>query len=153
MVRPMENTTEMQAMVNGGGDHCDGDNANNESQVKGQLISKDIFTCVNSSKNERKNLHKIDLERLVLCPFTVPPPKKIVMVLIFWASPKNWFLISASSKTFVLAQKLNLLNENHLLVWHKMFATIQYKFMAGLNFLFLTINWLIYFTGPKICTS
>ena len=59
MVRPMENTTEMQAMVNG-----DGDTANNESQVKGQLFSKDISNCVNSSKNERKNLHKIDFERL-----------------------------------------------------------------------------------------
>ena len=52
MVRPMENTTEMQAMVNG-----DGDTANNESQVKGQLISKDTFYCVNSSKNEHKHLH------------------------------------------------------------------------------------------------
>ena len=59
MVRPMENTTEMQAMVNG-----DGDTANNESQVKGQIISKDTFNGINSSKNERKNLHKIDLERL-----------------------------------------------------------------------------------------
>ena len=70
MVRPMENTTEMQAMVNG-----DGDTANNESQVKGQLISKDTFNCVNSSKNERKHLHKIDLERLevqsgqILCKY------------------------------------------------------------------------------------
>ena len=45
MVRPMENTTEMQAMVNGAGDATD----NNESQVKGQLISKDTFNCVNSS--------------------------------------------------------------------------------------------------------
>ena len=59
MVRPMENTTEMQAMVNG-----DGDTANNESQVKGQLISKNSFNWINSSKNERKHLHKIDLERL-----------------------------------------------------------------------------------------
>ena len=64
MVRPMENTTEMQAMVNGAGDATD----NNESQVKGQLISKEIFKFVNSSKNERKHLHKINIERLVLCP-------------------------------------------------------------------------------------
>ena len=77
MVRPMENTTEMQAMVNG-----DGDTANNESQVKGQLISKDTFNSVNSSKNERKHLHKIGLERLVLCPFTVSP--KIL------SKTKNW---------------------------------------------------------------
>ena len=57
MVRPMENTTEMQAMVNG-----DGDTANNESQVKGQLISKDTFNCVNSSKNERKLCTKLTLK-------------------------------------------------------------------------------------------
>ena len=69
MVRPMENTTEMQAMVNG-----DGDTANNESQVKGQLISKDTFNCVNSSKNERKHLQKTDLERLEVQMF----------VFIFW---------------------------------------------------------------------
>ena len=68
MVKPMENTTEMQAMVNGAGDATD----NNESQVKGQLISKDTFNCVYSSENERKHLHKISLERLVLCPLTVP---------------------------------------------------------------------------------
>jgi hypothetical protein len=30
---------------------------------------------------------------------------------------------SASSKTFVTAQKPILLNANHLLVWHKMFVT------------------------------
>ena len=66
MVRPMENTTEMQAMVNG-----DGDTANNESQVKGQLISKDTFNCGNSFRNERKHLYKIDLERLVPCPSTM----------------------------------------------------------------------------------
>ena len=66
MVRPMENTTEMQAMVNG-----DGDTANNESQVKGQLISKETFNCVNSSKNELKHLQKIHLERLVPCPSTI----------------------------------------------------------------------------------
>ena len=35
----------------------------------------------------------------------------------------NCFYLSASSKTFVLAQKPNLLNGNHLLVWHKMFGT------------------------------
>ena len=56
MVKPMENTTEMQAMVNGNGDATD----NNESQVKGQLISN-AFNCVDSSKNVRKHLHKIDL--------------------------------------------------------------------------------------------
>ena len=36
---------------------------------------------------------------------------------------KNLIAFSASSKTFVPAQKPNLLNTNHLLVWHKMFWT------------------------------
>ena len=36
---------------------------------------------------------------------------------------KNLIIFSASSKTFVPAQKTNLLNGNHLLVWHKMFGT------------------------------
>ena len=36
---------------------------------------------------------------------------------------KNLIAFSASSKTFVPAQKPILLNANHLLVWHKMFVT------------------------------
>ena len=36
---------------------------------------------------------------------------------------KNLTAFSASSKTFVPAQKTILLNANHLLVWHKMFVT------------------------------
>jgi hypothetical protein len=36
---------------------------------------------------------------------------------------KSLIAFSAPSKTFVLAQKLNLLNENHLLAWQKMFVT------------------------------
>ena len=70
------------------------------------------------------------------CPYT--GPKK------FCDDPnlmtKNLIAFIASSKTFLLAQILNLLNENHLLVWHKMFVTSSNKFMAGLNFLFLTKN-------------
>jgi hypothetical protein len=72
------------------------------------------------------------------CPFT--GPKNFCDGPNFLGKTKNLIAFIAASKTFVLAQKLNLLNENHLLVWHKMFVTIQYKFMAGLNFLFLTIN-------------
>ena len=34
--------------------------------------------------------------------------------------------ISASSKTFVPAQKPILLNANHLFVWHKMFVTATF---------------------------
>ena len=36
----------------------------------------------------------------------------------FFGKTKNLIAFIAPSKTFVLAQKLNLLNENHLLVWH-----------------------------------
>ena len=38
----------------------------------------------------------------------------------FLSQPKNLAAFSASSKTFVSAQKRILLNANHLLVWHKM---------------------------------
>ena len=41
----------------------------------------------------------------------------------FFEPAKNLTAFSASSKTFVLAQKPILLNANHLLVWHKMFVT------------------------------
>ena len=47
--------------------------------------------------------------------------------LIFFSfvlsQPKNLTAFSASSKTFVPAQKTILLNANHLFVWHKMFVT------------------------------
>jgi len=36
---------------------------------------------------------------------------------------KYSFAIIATPKNFVLALKLNLLNSNHLLVWHKQFGT------------------------------
>ena len=48
---------------------------------------------------------------------------------MFWASPnvlcqtKNWIAFSATPKDFVLVLKLNLLNINHLLFWHKRFVT------------------------------
>jgi len=47
--------------------------------------------------------------------------------------PKNWTAFSASSKPFVPAQKTILLNENHFIVWHKMFVTAKIcKFIFGL---------------------
>ena len=39
------------------------------------------------------------------------------------SQPKNLTASSASSKTFVPAQKPILLNANPLFVWHKMFVT------------------------------
>ena len=41
----------------------------------------------------------------------------------FLSRPKNLTAFSASSKTFVPAQKSILLNANHLFVWHKMLVT------------------------------
>ena len=41
---------------------------------------------------------------------------------MFWSRPKIEF--SAAPKDFVTAQKLNLPNANHLLVWHKKFGTV-----------------------------
>ena len=55
------------------------------------------------------------------CPFT--GPKMFCAGPNFLASPKNLIAFSASSKTFVPAQKPILLNANHLFVWHKMFVT------------------------------
>ena len=48
------------------------------------------------------------------------------------SKPKNLTAFSASSKTFVLAQKPISLNANHLFVFHKMFviATIYNKFLV-----------------------
>ena len=51
------------------------------------------------------------------CPFTVP--KMFCAGPNFLSQPKNLTAFSASSKTFVLAQKPILLNANHLFVWHK----------------------------------
>ena len=41
----------------------------------------------------------------------------------FLSQPKNLTAFSASSKTFVPAQKTILLNANHLFIWQKMFVT------------------------------
>jgi hypothetical protein len=58
---------------------------------------------------------------LMSCPFT--GPKMFCAGPNFLSQPKNLTAYSASSKTFVLAQKTILLNANHIFVWHKMFVT------------------------------
>ena len=55
------------------------------------------------------------------CPFTVP--KTFCADPNILSQPKNLTAFSASSKTFVLAQKPILLNANHFFVWHNMFVT------------------------------
>ena len=55
------------------------------------------------------------------CPFT--GPKMFCAGPNFLSQLKNLTALSASSKTFVPAQKPILLIANHLFVWHKMFVT------------------------------
>ena len=60
----------------------------------------------------------------------------------FLSQPRNLTTFSASSKTFVPAQKTILLNANQLFVWHKMFVTATIcKLVSGLT----QKNW----TSPK----
>ena len=70
------------------------------------------------------------------CPFT--GPKMFCADPNFLCQPKNLTAFSASSKTFVPAQKPILLNANHLFVWHKMFVTAtkcKYDFWSGTKIL------------------
>ena len=65
------------------------------------------------------------------CPFT--GPKMFCAGPNILCQPKNLTAFSASSKTFVPAQKLILLNANHLFVWHNMFVTATiYQLTFGL---------------------
>ena len=59
--------------------------------------------------------------QLMPCPFT--GRKMFCAGPNFMSQPKNLTAFSASSKTFVPAEKPILLNANHLFVWHKMFVT------------------------------
>ena len=60
---------------------------------------------------------------LMPCPFT--GPKMFCAGPNFLSQPKNLAAFSASSKTFVPAQKPISLNANNLLVWHKKFGPAQ----------------------------
>ena len=65
------------------------------------------------------------------CPFT--GPKMFCVGPNILSQPKNLTAFSASSKTFMLAQKPILLNANHLFVWHKIFVTATIcKWIFGL---------------------
>ena len=59
--------------------------------------------------------------RLMPCPFT--GPKMFCVDPNLLSQPQNLTVFSASSKTFVPAQKPILLNANHLFVWYKIFVT------------------------------
>ena len=50
-------------------------------------------------------------------------PKCFEPVQMFCARPKIELPLVPLQKIFVLALKLNLLNTNHLFVWHKRFGT------------------------------
>ena len=57
-----------------------------------------------------------------LMPFPFTGLKMFCAGPKFLSQPKNLTTFSASSKTFVPAQKPILLNANYLFVWHKMFV-------------------------------
>ena len=63
----------------------------------------------------------VGLVILLPCPYS--SPKMFCASPNFMSQPKTLTAFSASSKTFVPAQKPILLNANHLFVWHKMFVT------------------------------
>ena len=62
------------------------------------------------------------LKNIYALSFYIQFPKCFVPVQIFWAS-QDLTAFSASSETFLQAQKPILLNEYHLVVWPKMFVT------------------------------
>ena len=62
-------------------------------------------------------------------------PKTFLTGPNFLSLLKNLIEFSASSRTFVPTQKPNLLNGNHLLVWHKMFGPGPTKFGTDKNIL------------------
>jgi hypothetical protein len=72
-------------------------------------------------KSENLCCRPVVFPSLMPCPFT--GPKMFCAGPNFLSQPKNLTAFSASSKTFVPAQKPILLNANHLFVWHKMFVT------------------------------
>ena len=96
------------------------------------INSKNMFTILLIIDTDNKNT-------MMLCPFI--GPKMFCAGPNFLSQPKNLTAFSASSKTFVLAQKPILLNANHLfagtkclwlpqyvnkfLVWHKKFGPEQ----------------------------
>ena len=94
---------------------------------------KSIFIFWQSQKfcaRQKDDLHSVKLvfvtaqiswAELMPCPFT--GPKMFCASPNFLTQPKNLTAFSATSKTFVPAQKPILLNANHLFVWHKMFVT------------------------------
>ena len=73
------------------------------------------------------------------CPFT--GPKMFCAGPKFFSQSKNFTAFSASSKTFVPAQKPILLNANHLFVWHKKFGPAQNILGPVLKDKALLCNW------------
>ena len=76
------------------------------------------------SYQSREDNFEIDIfiiSSFVPCPVT--GPKMFCPGSNFLSQPKNLNAFSASSKTFVPAQKPILLNANHRFVWQKMLVT------------------------------
>ena len=95
------------------------------SKFKGGTLIKRIISSLSHLAQTLHSLAKLKNKQvakiLMPCPFT--GPKMFCAGPNFLSQPKNLTAFSASSKTFVPAQKPILLNANHLFVWHKMFVT------------------------------
>ena len=76
------------------------------------VIALDFYPKMLSLKNKESQMP---------CPFT--GPKMFCAGPNFLSQPENLTAFSASSNTFVPAQKTILLNANHIFVLHKMFVT------------------------------
>ena len=85
-------------------------------------------------------LQKVDITYCfrLITSFRCLMPCPSAISKMFWAGPnilcktKDWIAFNATPKNFVLALKVNLLNTNHLLVWHKKFGmgTISKKILV-----------------------
>ena len=90
---------------------------------KGGLISESFSILQKIGPNQYPEHYPQKYSRLMPCPFT--GPKTFCAGPNFLSQPKNLTAFSASSKTFVPAQKTILLNANHLFDRHKMFVTAR----------------------------
>ena len=82
--------------------------------------------------------------RYGLLPCLLQVPKTFVTVQIFWGRPNVWLHLVPLQK--LLCWHKNWIYSLKIFFWcgTKCLWPVQYKFMAGLNFLFLTKNWLIH---------
>ena len=92
-------------------------------QIRITSIFSSNILLINASKNYIRQNHETLQQILSKTIDHIP----ILNNPNFLSQPKNLTAFSASSKTFVPAQKPILLNANHLFVWRKMFGMCKQK--------------------------